>query len=99
MHRFHAPGVTEDEADVMLPAGVGEPVPAMHAFAGDEQPLAKGRDGMKEGFGSGGKIAGEANESIAVENDDEQVPGVQIDASIELGRGRWKVGTHGEGLL
>src|SRR5262249_25018248 len=30
---FHAPGMSEHEGDVVVAAGVGEPVPAVHAFA------------------------------------------------------------------
>src|SRR5262249_1904452 len=42
---FHGPGVSQGEGDVVVAAGVGEPVPAVHALAGDEEPVAEGGDG------------------------------------------------------
>ena len=41
----------EDEGDVLVAAAIGEPVPAVHALAGDEQSLAKGMDSLEEGSG------------------------------------------------
>ena len=46
---FHGPGVAEDEGDLVVAAGVGEPVPGVDAFAGDEQAIAEGSDGAEEG--------------------------------------------------
>src|SRR5579872_6037900 len=95
---FHGPGVTEDEGDVLVAAGVGQPVPAVHALAGDEQAVTEGSDGLEEGTRSGGQVASEDDLTVAVEDDEEEGPGVQIDASVESGGGRWREGAHGEDL-
>src|SRR5262249_42763876 len=60
VHGFHGPGVAENEGDVLVAAGVRQPVPAVHALAGDDEPVAEGCDGTEEGAGSGGKVAGDA---------------------------------------
>jgi hypothetical protein len=95
VHGFHGVGVTEDEGDVVSAAGVGEPVPAVDALAGDEQSVAEGLDGAEEGFGLSGQIAGVARLSVVVEDDEEEGPGVQIDAGVESGVGGRLEGTHG----
>ena len=56
-------------------------------------------EGAEEGVGIGGQVPGEADLAIAIEDDEEQGPGVEIDAGIESGAGRRSEGTHGEGLL
>src|SRR5262249_36545909 len=43
---------------VLLAAGVGEPVPAVPARAGDEESGAEGSAGAEEGSGSGGEGGG-----------------------------------------
>ena len=91
---LHGPGVSEDEGDVVIAAGVSEPVPAVDALARHEQAIAERLDGFEEGFGCGGEVAAEAGVAVAVEDDEEQGPGVQIDAGIESGvSGRLEV-TH-----
>src|SRR5262249_11896755 len=52
---FYGPVVAEDEGDGVIAAGVGEPVPAVHALAGDEEPTAEGSDGAEKGVGVGGQ--------------------------------------------
>src|SRR5262249_37670691 len=47
---FHGPGVAEDEGDVVVAAGIGQPVPAVHALAGDQESVAEGGDGAEEGI-------------------------------------------------
>lgn len=98
MHGFHGPGVTEHEVDVLVAATVGEPVPAVHALAGDQQAVAERSDGPQERLGGGRQIAGQARLPFAVEDHQEHVPGVQIDTGIELRRGGRREGTH-EDLL
>src|SRR5262249_25257180 len=88
----------EDEGDAVVAAGVGEPVPAMDALAGDKQSVGEGLDGAEEGLGLGGQVAGEACLPVVVEDDEEEGPGVQIDAGVESGAGRGVEGAHGEGL-
>jgi hypothetical protein len=95
---FHGPGMAEDEGDVLVAAGVGEPRPGMDARASDQQALAEGLDGAQEGLRLGGKVAAEVGLAVVVEDDEVQGPGVQIDASIESGVGGRLEGTHGEGL-
>src|SRR5262249_54465108 len=99
VHGLHGVGVAEDKGDVLLAAGIGEPVPAVHALAGDEEAVAEGSDGAEEGGGVGGEGAGGAGPGRAREGDEEQGPGVEIDAGIESGAGGRREGTHGEGLL
>jgi hypothetical protein len=70
----------------------------MDALAGDEQAVAEGLHGAEEGLGLGGQVAAVAGLAVAVEDDEVQGPGVQIDAGIESGVGGGLEGTHGEGL-
>jgi hypothetical protein len=64
-----------------------------------EEAIAEGSDGAEEGVGVGGKVLGEDDAALVVEDDDEDGPGVQIDAGIESGgRGRSE-GAHRESLL
>ena len=39
---FHGEGVSEGEGDVVVAAEVGEPVPAVHALAADDDSVAEG---------------------------------------------------------
>jgi hypothetical protein len=99
VHGLHGVGMAEDEGDAGVAAGIGEPVPAVHALASDEEPIAERGDGAEEGVGVGGQVASEADLAIAIEDDEEQGPGMGIDAGIESGAGSRGEGTHGEGLL
>src|SRR5262249_26279799 len=72
VHGLHGVGVAEDKGDVLLAAGIGEPVPAVHALAGDEEAVAEGSDGAEEGVGVGGQVTGEADLAVAIEDDEEQ---------------------------
>ena len=95
---FHGPGVTEGEGDGVVAAGVGEPVPAVHALAADDQAVAEGPDGSEEGFGGGGQVAAEAGLAVAVKDDEEEGPGVQDHTSVESDVGGRLEAAHGEGL-
>jgi hypothetical protein len=64
----------EDEGDLLLAAVVSEPVPAVHALAGDEEPVAEGGDGAEKGFGRGRQVACEDDPAVLVEDDEEQGP-------------------------
>ena len=68
---------------VVVAAEVGEPVPAVHALAADDEAVAEGCDGLEEGFGGGGEVAAESGLSVAVEDDEEEGPGVQVHAGVE----------------
>src|SRR6516162_8413856 len=72
---------------------------AVHALAGDEEAVAEGSDGAEEGVGVGGQVPGEPDLAVVVEDDDEEGPGVQVDAGVESDAGRRGEGTHGEDLL
>src|SRR5262249_56500945 len=65
----------------------GEPVPAGHALAADDQAVAEGLDGAEERLRGGRQVAGEASLAVLVEDAEEQGPGVEIDAGIESGAG------------
>src|SRR5262245_47097834 len=86
--------MTKDEGDVVVAAGVGEPVAAVHTLAGDEESVAEGLHGAQEGLGLGGQVAGEARLPLVVEDDEEEGPGVQVDAGVESGAGGRLEGTH-----
>src|SRR5262245_6749220 len=90
--------MTEDESNGVVAAGIGEPVPGVDALAGDEQAVAEGCDGLEEGLGGGAEVTGEAGLAVAIEDDQVQGPGVEIDARVESGAGGRLIGTHGEGL-
>jgi hypothetical protein len=64
------------------------------ALAGDEQAVAEGLDGAKERLGPGGEVAGEEGVAVAVEDDEVQGPGVQVDAGVKSGAGGRLEGTH-----
>jgi hypothetical protein len=89
--------VSEHEGDVLVAAGVGEPVPAVHALAGHEESGAEGGDGPEEGVRSGGQVFGQDGLAVVVDDDDEGGPGVEIDAGVESGLGWRREGTHDEG--
>jgi hypothetical protein len=59
----------------------------VHALAADDQTLAEGCDGLAEGLGCSGEVAGVACLSGVVEDDQEQGSGMEIDAGIESGVG------------
>ena len=82
---------------MVVAAGVGEPVPRVDARAGDEQAVAERLHGAEEGLGGGGQVAGEALLAVAVEDAEEQAPGVQVDAGVESGARRRGEEAH-EGL-
>jgi hypothetical protein len=46
--------MSQREGDVVVATGIGEPVPAVHAFAADEESLSEGLDGFAKGLGIGG---------------------------------------------
>jgi hypothetical protein len=84
---LEGPGVAQREGDLVVAAGVGQPVPAVDARAADDEPLAEGGDGLEERLGSGGEVAGVALLAVAVEDGEDQRSGVEIDAGIESGVG------------
>src|SRR5262249_43174113 len=51
----------------------------------DSPPRWERLDSFEEGAGGGGQVAGEALPSVAVEDVQEQGPGVEIDAGVESG--------------
>ena len=71
----------------------------MHALAGDEESVAEGSNGAEKGVGVGGQVFGEPDLAVVVEDNDEEGPGVQVDAGVESSAGRRGEGTHGEDLL
>ena len=81
--RFHVERMSEREGDRFVFTQIGEPIPGEHAFAADDQALAKRRHGVEEHLGVGGQIAGEDGGAAVVEDVGEHAPGVQIDAAVE----------------
>jgi hypothetical protein len=82
---FHGPGVSEGEGDLVFAAGIGQPVPAVPALAADDQAVAAGLHGLEEGRRGGGQVAGVAFLAVAVQDAEEEGPGVQVDAGVESG--------------
>jgi hypothetical protein len=62
------------------------------------RPSRNGATALRKGSGGGGQVAGEALLSVAVEDAEEQGPGVEIDAGVESGVGGGQEAAHGEGL-
>jgi hypothetical protein len=79
---FHPPGVSEDEGDVLLGAGVGEPVPGVDALAGDDESLAEGGDSVEKDVGACGHVEAEADRALAIEDDGVRGSCVQVDAAV-----------------
>src|SRR5262249_13796115 len=65
---------------------------------GDEEAVADGSDGFPEGLGVGREVAGAADLPVAVKDDADEGPDVQVDARVESGGSGGLNGTHGEGL-
>jgi hypothetical protein len=91
---FHAPGVTESEGDVLIAAAVGEPVPAVHTLAADDEALSEGFDGVKKRLRRGGQVAAETGLAVVIEDDKKEGPGVEIDAGVESDIGGGLEVTH-----
>jgi hypothetical protein len=83
--------VAEGEGAVLIAAGVGQPVPAVPTRAADDQTSVEGLDGFEERLRGGGQVQTEAVLAVAVEDDEEQRPGLEIDAGIGSAvGGGWK---------
>ena len=94
---FMAQACPRTKGMFVVAAAVGEPVPAVHALAADDESVAEGLRRLQEGFGGGGEVAAESGLSVVVEDDEEQGPGVEIDAGVESDIGGRLEATH-EGL-
>jgi hypothetical protein len=70
----------------------------VQALAADDEAVAEGLHGFQERGRGGGQVAGEALLAVAVEDGEEQGPGVQIDAGVESGIGGGLEAAQGEGL-
>jgi hypothetical protein len=62
------------------PAAISQP--GEYALAGDDQPVAVGRDGPEEGLPRGGEVLVQQGAPVVVEDAEEHGPGVQVDAAV-----------------
>lgn len=79
-------GVAQDESDFVQGAQIREPVPGEHAFAPDDEPVAKGLDGREKSVGLGGQVLVEDDVAVGVANAEVHRPGMEIDATVVLVR-------------
>src|SRR5262249_53579961 len=84
----------EHEGDALGGAEVGQPVPGEHTFAGDDQAVAVGGDGLEEVVRPGGDLTVEGDVAVGIEDAQSQGPGMEIDAAVESVLGG--VEAHGE---
>jgi hypothetical protein len=92
---LHVQGVTEHEGNLLLGAQVGQPVPGEHAFTGDDQPLAIGRDGFEKGGRLGHDFAVQHLVALLAEDAQVKRSGVQVDTAVESLLPLIEVHTHG----
>ena len=81
---FHVEGVSEREGDGVIFARIGEPIPGEHAFAADDQSLAKGLDGVEEDVGIGEQVFLEDGFAVLIEDVGEHTSCMQVNAAIVL---------------
>jgi hypothetical protein len=81
---LHVEGVSEHEGNALLPAEIREPVPREDAVDGDDHVLAEGSDDVEEVLGVGRAVAVDPDIPLSVEHAHVHVPGVEVDAAIEL---------------
>ena len=80
--------VGEDKGQVRGLAGIGQPIPAEHAFGADGQVVFVGRDGFEEVI-EVVVFDGGVDEFLAVpvHEADVHLPGVEVDSAVELSGG------------
>ena len=91
MNGLEVERVGQDEGDAGVRTGIGEPIPAEHAFGADRQIVAIGRDEFEEI----GEVIGLFLMLVwtsflpltAVQHADIHLAGVQINSAVELGGG------------
>jgi hypothetical protein len=84
--RPHPPGVADGEGEALGGAGVGQPVPAVHALAPDQLVGAEGGDGPQERIELGREVLGQSDGAGLVEDADRERPCVQAHAqSFDVG--------------
>ena len=81
-------GVGQDEVEAGVLAGIGEPIPAEHAFGADGQVVAIGRDEFEEiGEVVVFDVGVDELFAVAVHDADIHLAGVEINSAVELGGG------------
>ena len=81
-------GMSQDESQTLGLAGIGQPVPAEHAFGADREAVAIGLDELEEVvevvvF----DVAVDQFFALAVHDADIHLVSMQIDSAVELSRG------------
>jgi len=80
--------VSQDEVNASVLAGIGEPIPAEHAFGTDRQIVAIGRDEFEEiGEVIVFDVGVDELFAVAVQHADIHLAGVEVDSAVELGGG------------
>ena len=81
-------GVGQDEGEAGGLAGIGQPVPAEHAFGADGQVVAIGGDELEEVLEVVVLDVGvDELLALAIHDADVHLPGVEIDSAVEFGGG------------
>ena len=88
MDGFEIEGVSQHEGELGLLTGIGQPIPAEHAFAADCEVVAIGLDQLEEvsevvvfDVGMDELLA------LAIHDADVHLASVQVDSAVELGGG------------
>jgi hypothetical protein len=83
MDGFHIEGTTQDEGDVLVRTGVGEPVPGENTLDGHDQAMPIRGHGFEEGFRRGFHLAVQQEFPVAAQNTDIHASGIQVDAAVK----------------
>ena len=79
---LHEQRVAEHEANPLLRAQIGEPIPGEDAFAGDHEILAVGGDDLEERLRIRGQVPVHEHLTRGVEDADVHRPRVQVDPAV-----------------
>jgi len=86
MDRLHREGMAEDKRDAFLGTEVGQPGPGEQAFDGDDERIARGRNGLEERVWVGLQMAVQDDLPLLVQDADVHGPSVHVNATVTLVR-------------
>ena len=88
MNGFDVKGVGQHEVDAGLLAGIGQPIPAEHAFGADGQVVTIGGDEFEEELEVVVADVGvDQFFAVPVHNADIHLAGMEVNSAVELGGG------------
>jgi hypothetical protein len=79
---FHIERVAQNEANLVFPAKISDPVPGEHAFNADDQIIPVGFNQLHENLGVGFDVLVDKDVSLLVQYADIQAAGMQIDTAV-----------------